>query len=260
MKLLRTALVAAAIALTGAAAQADQLEVFGYTGNTSFSDAANNVSQAALYTAGTVQWTANGGTTIRLGVGALIAKNYDNSSSFFAWCTEPYKALSVAAGGGDLGATKETYTPTALTGLADPDPYYDVQRMFDIWGWSITEGMGAGSPIADIKLWGAATQLAVWNLLLDTDASVSTGSGLVFVNNTASNLAIVNLANQMIQSGRFDRTTAVPLKQMTFWDSTGSQDVISSAAVVPEPSTYALVLAGVGIVGYSLRRRQHKAA
>jgi len=259
MKLLRTTLAAAAIALTGAGAQADQLEVFGYNGGLTFADAASNLANVGNYAAGTVRWTANGGTTLRLGTGLLIAKNYTTQTSFLAFCVEPYQALSTAAGGGDFGATKETYTSTALT--SPTGKWYDVQRMFDLWGHDIQMGMLApGQTNNDVKLWGAAAQLAIWNLLLDNDLSVSAGAGLVYVDNTSTNLAIVNLANQMILSGRLDRTTVAPSKLMTFWDANGSQDIISSASVVPEPSTYAMVLVGVGIVGYSLRRRQHKAA
>jgi len=256
MKLLRTALAATAIALTGAAAQADQLEVFGYTGNAMFDTADDNAANVGAYTLGGLLWQVDGGA-VRSGVGALVAKNYTDQTSFIAFCLEPYIALSNAAAN-DNGTTTQGYTRTPITDPAN-SPYVKLQRLFDLYGAQATVGLSPAQGTNSIALWGGAMQLAIWNLLYDTDMVLESGD--VRVLNAATYLGAVSLANQMVQNVYLNNAAA-PSKLMTVWFNEGasSQDIIQSAAVVPEPSTYAMVLAGVGIVGYSLRRRQHKAA
>lgn len=56
-------------------------------------------------------------------------------------------------------------------------------------------------------------------------------------------------------------TFATPLGPRTFryaWDVTGSVQGLAIAPAVPEPSTYALLLAGLGLTGVIARRRSNK--
>ena len=252
MKLLRTALAAAAIALTGAAAHADELEVFSYTGHAMFDTADDNLSSASSYTIGALYRVA--GNPTKYGVGPLVIKNYTDRTSFVAFCIEPHTSLAADFTGDDDGATTYSYTKTAIT---DPvgSGFGKVQRLFDLWGYQTSTKLDDDP--ATIALWGSAMQLAIWNLMFDSDMDLDTGTFAVL--NGSTILPVMDLSEQMIRSVYLDPTPAAS-KQMTLWNANGSQDLISSAGVIPEPSSYALALAGIGIVGYSLRRRQHKAA
>lgn len=97
---------------------------------------------------------------------------------------------------------------------------------------------------------GAALQLAIWNVLYDTDASVLGGSGFQVA---GANPDVTKLANMFLQSVN---NVASPNLTSTFWNATDAsgydivnQDLIgpqvATGVVVPEPGTY-MAAAAVG--------------
>jgi hypothetical protein len=251
MKLTHTLLALAAATSVGLA-HADQFEVFTYSGSSNFTTAAANTGLGASYTS-VVGWQV--GATTGFVVDPLVVMNYSSQSSFIAFCIQPGTALSTAAAY-DAGVTTQTYTST--TAGVDAS----VQKLFDLYGPQVTlalkpwvnapsNGQGA--------LYAGAMQLAIWNLMYDNDFTLSSGNvKLVFpsVGNYANLLA---LGNTML-AGVQNLPTPTTHKLTTIWNSNGSQNLIQSAAVVPEPSAYALIAAGLGVVAFVQRRRLSKQA
>lgn len=261
------ALLALAAALSTGVAQADEFEIFRYTGGYHFDEAGTNFGgsyEAAIpWIIGTYNPTSN---PFRLGAGIYSVKNYSTQKSFLAFCLEPLVPLSAAAGN-DFGATTEAYTST--TSGVNPE----VQRLFDLWAYrvSLTMDRMTFDPAltTDGRVYGAAMQLAIWNLVTDAgDYSMDSGTFKAF-GSSGINLTIKNLANQMLadvanplaMGGNPDNLTLGGIvRQTTIWTSPNSQAMIQNAGVVPEPSAYALIAAGLGVVAFAQRRRLTQAA
>jgi len=102
---------------------------------------------------------------------------------------------------------------------------------------------------------GATIQAAVWEILYETDKdySFSTGNirtvGTGTSNNPQAALDALDWGAVMATTSMFD------VDQLY---SRETQDFLV-AAPVPEPSTYALLLGGLGLVGFVARRRGAKA-
>ena len=112
----------------------------------------------------------------------------------------------------------------------------------------------------------------------DDNASIAPGqtyfdSGLTFTSLTAGEYRFTiatfnNWANgtQLSQGFQFDQQTAIPLAQWTQPASHGNMGPnysvhlsgVTVAAPVPEPETYAMLLAGLGLMGSIARRRKQK--
>jgi PEP-CTERM motif len=91
-----------------------------------------------------------------------------------------------------------------------------------------------------------ALQMAVWNAVYDTDWTVSAGS---FQQLTDTNGAKAG-ANALLAAAS---GIATPVYAVHKLYSADEQDVVIS---VPEPETYAMLLAGLGAVGFMARRRK----
>lgn len=261
------ALLALAAALSTSVAHADEFEIFRYSGGYQFADAGTNYGgsyEASIpWLIGAYNPTTN---PYRLGAGIYSVKNYSTQKSFLAFCLEPLVPLSTAAGN-DFGATTETYTSTTA-GVNS-----GVQRLFDLWGDRVSQTMNRltydPSITTDGRVYGAAMQLAIWNLVTDAgDYSMDTGLFKAF-GTTGINGDIKGLANQMLADvanplalgGDPNNLTVGGLvRQTTIWTSPNSQAMIQNAGVVPEPSAYALIAAGLGVVAFAQRRRLNQAA
>lgn len=261
------ALLAIAAALSTGVAQADEFEIFRFTGGNTFAtadtDYGGNYEAAIPWIIGTYHPTSN---PFRAGAGIYSVKNYTTQKSFLAFCLEPLIPLSAAAAN-DFGVTTETYTSS--TSGVNPE----VQRLFDLWGARVSERMDTSKydPVSTTagREYGAAMQLAIWNLVTDAgDYSMDTGIFKAF-GTTGVNGAVKNLANQMLADvanplalgGDPNNLTVGGLvRQTTIWTSPNSQAMIQNAGVVPEPSAYALIAAGLGVVGFAHRRRLTQAA
>ena len=101
----------------------------------------------------------------------------------------------------------------------------------------------------------AAFQLALWDLAKD-DGNLTTGN----VRTTEStNSTVVGLANSMI-TGAKSGAGAAQYSFVLYTSATAQDYVVASAVTaVPEPETYAMLLSGMCLLGFTARRRLQKA-
>jgi hypothetical protein len=115
----------------------------------------------------------------------------------------------------------------------------------------------AGSPNADVS---AAIQLAIWEIVYETSGTFNAGAG-VFKATTAT--SAVNLANTYlgnVTGGSWTAKSGYALNTLVSINGANQEQLFLTA--VPEPATWAMMIAGFGLVGGALRsqRRQARAA
>ena len=99
-----------------------------------------------------------------------------------------------------------------------------------------------------------AFQLAVWEVMNETSGKLSiTGANKgAFYLEAGANSAVIKLANSWLSATNNDIATNFRVTRLV---SNGQQDMIV-VNEVPEPSTYALLVAGLAAVGFTARRRK----
>lgn len=102
----------------------------------------------------------------------------------------------------------------------------------------------------------AAFQVAVWEIMRETGGSLDASTGSFFVlGNDAASTQVTALANTFIATAASYNGPA--LYSLTRLNNGSLQDLITAVPLnpVPEPETYAMLLAGLGVVGLIARRR-----
>ncbi|CAN5478447.1 hypothetical protein BH11PSE9_BH11PSE9_26250 [soil metagenome] len=217
-KFIAVAAVAACTLAFGSAAQADSLKV---------------------QELGTFATVATGSGTDLVGLFTLTNSGNANAAlngSFAAVCIEPAQVISQAARiGGDSSYTA-AFTPAQSA---------SVQKLFDLYYTTATTTDSAAAPFA----------LALQELMLETSGSYSLASGAYqrtgFL--PADTQAVASA--EALLSGLASAPDASTHLQLVTFASGTSQDFIGAVTPVPEPETYALLLAGLGVVGFAVRRR-----
>ena len=158
-----------------------------------------------------------------------------NGASFLAYCIDPlqYTSSSPVAYSNallsSLGSTRET----------------EISNLY-----SQSYASTAGN-----SLKSSAFQLALWELAKD-DGVLTTG-GVHITNSTDA--SVVTEANSMISSATHG-TVGANHYSFNLYTSGTNQDflvaTLSSVTPVPEPESYAMLLAGLGLIGFTARRRQ----
>lgn len=160
------------------------------------------------------------------------------------------------------GASFQTYCTDLFQDFGFGTTYVDTYTRVDgaaAWGATKAEDLGKlltyfGGIQPVSKEAGATIQAAVWEILYETDANYSFASGNIrtvgtgATNNPQSALDALDWSAVMATTSSFD------VDQLY---SRTTQDFLV-AAPVPEPSTYALLLGGLGLVGFVARRRGAK--
>lgn len=100
----------------------------------------------------------------------------------------------------------------------------------------------------------AAFQLALWEIVQEGTSSYSltNGNGSFYVVSTASGGSAVSLANTWLSGLASGPTGGY---QLTVLHSATKQDQLMPTPI-PEPETYAMMLAGLGLLGLAARRRR----
>lgn len=234
----------AALALFAAQpAAADQIALQGWWGG------AGNVSLTLTngmnYHTGTtgVSFTEAGGA------GGFRTFNATRNETFESWCVDIFHNFNF----GNPGVTTDNKVSAAS--LFTQAKAEDLGRLYTRHH-TLIDGHNSTANNS------AAFQLAVWEIVNETDATYSLGAGAFTASGTGSGTASTWLTdlNMNHAASQYDAFVWV-VQNNTFaangrptW---GAQDVVVFAPV-PEPETYAMILAGLGLLGFSARRKlQH---
>ena len=156
----------------------------------------------------------------------------NGGTSFETYCVDLYQHIS-------FGDTYSDYTlPNTSHTFINANAYADLGRLYATAG-----------TVAD-SVHEAAFQIAVWEIAFETGGSynLSTGSA-TFSGGTADSSGALTLA-----SGWLTSLSSGAHPGIAVLDSSEHQDVIY--APVPEPESYALMLGGLGVIGFVARRRK----
>ncbi|CAN5909827.1 hypothetical protein BH11PSE8_BH11PSE8_00750 [soil metagenome] len=175
-------------------------------------------------------------------VGVFTLTNSGNANvllngSFAAVCIEPTQVISQNAriGGDSTYAASFTAAPSA-----------SVQKLFDLYYNSAKTNDSDAAPFA----------LALQELLLETSGSYSLATGAYQRTGFSSADMQAVAGAETLLSGLASAADATTHLQLVTFASGSSQDFIGAVTPVPEPETYALLLAGLGVIGFSVRRRR----
>lgn len=196
------------------------------------------VSETALgagkYSGGLVLPVQSGAADFWAGFQEIKVTSGMASNSFQAFCIDPFQWSTHAA---------TTYDQTTLSPTFGSAKVTNITKLFN-YGYA-----GAVSN----NLNAAAMQLALWEVAND-DGNLSTGA----VHKTGStNAALVTQTNFLLSN--YASASATSMYNFTLYKSAGQQDFVTVSAV-PEAETYAMLLAGLGIMGTVVRRRKSKQA
>lgn len=157
--------------------------------------------------------------------------------SFAAFCIDPSQFASPSA--------SDYFLASGLSALGNSTKETWVSNLYSN---SYASSIGSTTD-------AAAFQLALWDLAKD-DGNLSSGS----VRSTGStNTTVLGSANSMITAAKLGAGPAQ--YSFSLYTSATAQDyvVATSVTAVPEPETYAMLLSGMCLLGFTARRRLQKA-
>ena len=158
--------------------------------------------------------------------------NGSNTSSFAALCVDPFQYSS------NVGTT---YTTPVFGAFFGGTKAAEITQLYNYAYFNIQGD--------DQK--AAAFQLALWEIANDNQDLTS---GLVSITTGTNGTNVSVVADAQILLSNFYMAATTPTYNFAVYSSTGKQDFLV-ATPVPEPGTYAMFLAGLGLMGAIARRR-----
>lgn len=212
-------LAVAALALGAAAAHADNLSFSGYANGYETVNIALSAPNAPVNL-----FAGAGGFTASLNGGA----------SFTSYCVDLYQYI----GFGGAGFDDYSGVDGSAHLFQNTNAAADIAKLF------------GENNVVDNSVAQAAFQIAVWEIAYETSGSYNLGAGAAtFSGGTAASSGALALATTWLNGlGSVNGGPA-----LTVLESAGHQDQVIAA--VPEPSTYALMVAGLIGIGFTARRR-----
>lgn len=174
-----------------------------------------------------------GGNPTSVRAGGFSMTNATAGGTFQAWCVDIFSRM----------ASSTNYTFTTGAALA---PLYTSTQI------TALERLASNNlaSVTSNPTNSAAFQLAVWEIVNERSGTynVSVGSGNFYADSAAA-----GAANSMLNN----LGSAAPTMILSVWkESTYPTQDLAVFAPVPEPQTYAMMLAGLGLMGFVARRRQ----
>lgn len=184
-------------------------------------------------------------------------KTYDlttdpnRKSPFQTFCVDIFHDFNFAV---DSVDSSPTGTPSGLSSGA----ILNLDRLYTLYGSNVTST--SSSSINE-----SAFQLAIWAIVNDGAAVNQSGvfdlqNGPVKFSNDSTGSAITtaqNWLNSLATASSSYNAQFLMVQNQGPVNTWGAQDVVyfTPASPVPEPQTYAMLLAGLGLIGYLARRR-----
>lgn len=216
MSILKNTLVAAALLAGSAAASAATLDIQ----YLSTSGITLTTSQTSDYLTGSMSYVTSTGL------------------SFEAFCVELGQGHALSSAG------LQTYTIGSFTGT-------QAQQLQGLFSSSYAS--------VDTAQEKAAFQTAIWEITHESTGTLSATSGsfgfqyLSETSTLAEDSSFASLVDSYLQAAQ--TYTGSSLYTLTKLSNGSYQDLVTVSSV-PEPESYALLLAGLGVVGFVARRRQ----
>jgi hypothetical protein len=164
--------------------------------------------------------------------------NLTSGGSFAAWCVDIYSWLNTTSTGSSY-----TLTPGGTFFGGSPSKVTDLERLASQYLASVNTVAESG-----------AFQLAVWEIVYENSGSYGLGTGNFQVA-SASGGAIATANSWLSALG-----SGVPTMSLSVWASSSSQDLAVFTSAVPEPEIYAMMAAGLGLLGFVGRKRRRSLA
>lgn len=156
--------------------------------------------------------------------------------SFVTYCVDLYERIN-------FGTTYTNYTgPNTSHVFANASAHADLGRLY--------ANVGTLSGAAQ----QAAFQIAVWEIAYETSGTYSLLGGAALFSGAPAG-TLTQAQNWLTGLGSGTGLNILSLDSVTLGRTVGHQDVIY-AAPIPEPETYALLMAGLGALGFVARRRR----
>jgi len=177
----------------------------------------------------------SGSLNITMGTSLQENGSIANGTSFLAYCIDPFQYTSSAP---------LAYTSAALNTLGD----IKATAISNLYSQSYA-GTGSNS------LNSSAFQLALWELAKD-DGVLTTG---VVHTTDSTEASVITAASSMINNAQHG-VAGTNHYSFSLYTNNNNQDflvaTLSSVTPVPEPESYAMLLAGLGLIGFTARRRR----
>ncbi len=155
-------------------------------------------------------------------------------TSFVAWCAELTQSF-------DFGVTYD-YTPTGSIGYFGAQRANDLSRLFTA---------AAANHFVFDSVGSAAFQAGIWEIIYEKNAGYSflTGTLLGAPKDLANQAAFNTVNGFLVNLGQY--AAGYHIDVLT---NGAQQDFL--VATIPEPETWAMLVAGLGVIGFLRRRRK----
>jgi len=159
--------------------------------------------------------------------------------SFKAWCIDIYDRLATTTNYTLYGPTS---FPSVSDGTLTPTKITQLERL-----------ASNDLSLVNNATTSSAFQLAAWEIMAETGPTLNVNNGSFSV--TGGSSVAQSQANTWLGS----LGSAAPTMQLYVWvqNTPGSTQDLAVFAPVPEPETYAMLLAGLGLIGFIAYRRKN---